>query len=178
MLRVMAFARVGRRIVALGLLALACGKPEPRAANDSGINPDSVPSLALLGSGTGLDRSGSLSTSVSGSGGGRTCEAVRDEEAEKARTRGVDLEEPPDDHTEQIRAVLDAGDYLNGCDVPEAAGIELCAAILDGEARGVTVTMHPGTRADADCVADAVRRLEFPSHELVFIARTAFEPGS
>jgi hypothetical protein len=160
----------------VGCLGVGCTQPAPKTQASSGISPETVPSLALLGSGEGLERSSSVDGTVSGSGSGQSCEAVRDEEAEKARSRGVDVEEPPDEHGEKIRAVLDDGSYLNACDVSPRATVELCAAIMNGQARGVTVTMQLGTRAQADCVADEVRKLEFPEHELVFIARTAFDP--
>jgi hypothetical protein len=60
--------------------------------------------------------------------------------------------------------------------VPATATVEVCAAIMEGQAVGVTVNINPGTESQASCVADAVRRMTFPEHELVSVAHTEFLP--
>jgi hypothetical protein len=154
----------------LALLLGACGAshPEPEEAHE--VNRDSVPSLALL------DHGSERREDVSSSGSGRRCEEVIDEQRRKAQNDGVSTEEPPEDHAEEIKAVLNQGNYLGSCSVPPSATVEVCAAILDGQAVGVTVNVDPGTESQASCVADAVRRMSFPEHELVSVARTEFLP--
>jgi hypothetical protein len=85
-------------------------------------------------------------------------------------------EEASEEHNQEIRELLSAGDFLNDCSVPETSGVELCVAVVNGAAKGVTVWMKPGTQSQANCVADRIRELSFPEHELVSVARTQFDP--
>ncbi len=160
---------VGRFFGAGWVLVVGCaGTPE--AASPTAINPQSVPSLALLSG--GLRRG----EDVSGSGSGDSCEVVSNEALQRAREQGAG-EEAPAEHGDQIREVLNSGGFLNDCEVPSTAGVELCVAVIDGMAKGVTVWVRPGTVEDANCVADRIRALAFPEHELVSIARTNFDPS-
>jgi hypothetical protein len=114
---------------------------------------------------------------VSSSGTGESCEAVSTAERERALASGAAEEEAPEEHATEITHVLNQGHYLNDCQLPERSGVELCVAVIDGEARGVTVSLRPGTHEQAACIANQIRRLSFPSHALVSIARTEFEPS-
>lgn len=129
----------------------------------------SVPALALL------DGSTERGEEISSSGAGESCEAVSNAAREEARELGAG-EEAGDEHNDEIRAVLNDGHFLNDCRVPETSGVELCVAVADGVAKGVTVWMKPGTTEQADCIADKIRELSFPEHDLVSVARTNFDP--
>jgi hypothetical protein len=130
------------------------------------VNADTVPSMALLDD---SDRP----EDATASGNGPSCEDVIDEQRRKAEEQGAG-EEPTEEHNESIKETLSSGAYLQSCEVPEAASIDVCAAIIGGVAQGVTVKVNPGDAPTAACIADAIRRLDFPAHELVSVARTEF----
>jgi hypothetical protein len=160
----------GRRaVIVIAGWWCGCGAGAPEASEHPRIDPGSVPSLALLGS-TGPREE------ASASGRGQSCEDVIDEQRQRARDGTIESEEPPGEHLEEIKGVLNGGDYLNDCDVPATATVDVCAAILEGSAVGVTVLLQPGTTPQAGCVADAIRRMSFPHHDLVSVARTSFAP--
>lgn len=71
-------------------------------------------------------------------------------------------------------AILNRGQYLNACAVPNASDVFICAAIRNGVAEGVTVRTHPPSVEVADCVAQQVRRLAFPVKPELDITRTTF----
>jgi hypothetical protein len=77
---------------------------------------------------------------------------------------------------EDFAAVLNEGSYLGPCSVPDTAAIEVCVAVRDGEAVGVTVTTRPRDAALADCGATQVAALSFPKHPKMDVARTKFAP--
>jgi hypothetical protein len=74
----------------------------------------------------------------------------------------------------QFGAVLNNGSYLNSCGVPASTHVNVCAAVQNGRAVGVTVTMDPPNPGMASCVAGRVRGLSFPSNPKLDIARTSF----
>jgi hypothetical protein len=153
----------------VALTAAACGGSQ-NDAKPPKVNPNSVPALALL------DEESERRQEVTASGDGDSCEDVINEQRRKASAGEVSGEEPPEDQAEEIKAVLNHGTYLDACDVPETTSVDVCAAIMNGAALGVSVTLDPGTNGEASCVANFVRRMEFPAHELVSVARTEFRP--
>jgi hypothetical protein len=52
--------------------------------------------------------------------------------------------------------------------------VNVCAAVQNGRAVGVTVTTNPASPGIASCVAGQVRALPFPSHPRLDVARTTF----
>ena len=158
--------RLGVMIAIAGLSSSACGggPPEPESPV---ISPESVPSLSLLGDVQRGD--------ASDSGDGPSCSKVIDEERRRAGRGEVSGEEPTEELRSEIKALLNTGEFLGRCEVPETSRVEVCAAIIDGRARGVTVTIEPGSPDQASCVANAIRAIAFPSHPLVDVARTSFE---
>lgn len=82
----------------------------------------------------------------------------------------------PDLARDDYARVLDRGTWFSHCGVPRALRIDVCAAVQNGRAAGVTVRTTPGDRASADCIARAVRTLSFPAHPRLDIARTTFTP--
>lgn len=75
----------------------------------------------------------------------------------------------------QFAAVLNNGSYLNGCGVPESTQVNICAAVQNGRAVGVTVTTSPSNPAANSCVAGKIRGISFPSNPKLDIARTTFK---
>jgi hypothetical protein len=73
-------------------------------------------------------------------------------------------------------AVLNRGSYLNACGVPSNMGVNICAAVQNGRAVGVTVTTNPSNPGIASCIAAQVRGLGFPAHPRMDVARTTFAP--
>lgn len=161
-----------RGTIALILLAacsLTACSGAPSEAEHPEINPSSVPSLALLGTSGRAEE-------AAGSGDGRSCEEVIDDHRRRAERGEVSGEEPPPEHGDEIKALLNAGEFLSPCNVDETASVDVCAAIIDGHAEGVTVALTAGSSDQAACVANSIRRMTFPMHPLVAVARTTFEP--
>ena len=108
-----------------------------------------------------------------GSSDGLSCEAAAAANTDELRVGGD--RGPADLGAADYAKVLNRGDYLSGCGVPDSARVEVCAAVRNGRAVGVTVRLTPSSPAVERCVARAVRRLAFPSHPRLDIARTRFE---
>lgn len=160
-----------RRVLVLSFLVLAaCGGAEDKEPETPRISADTVPSLALLGRGRG-DRVGQ----VSAYGSGSSCREAVDV-SRRAAEAGDIPEEPPPEHDDEVKEILNNGTYLNSCEVAEDSAIDICAVVKDGGVTGVTVELSAGTEKQANCIADAVRRLAFPEHEAASVPRTHFAP--
>jgi hypothetical protein len=70
--------------------------------------------------------------------------------------------------------VLNRGSYLNACGVPSNMSVNICAAVQNGRAIGVSVSTSPSNPGIAGCVAQQVRGISFPSHPRLDVARTTF----
>lgn len=81
----------------------------------------------------------------------------------------------PDLTQAQLAAVVGKGQYLSGCGVPSHMKVEVCAAVQNGRAVGVTIATTPSNRRTESCIAKAVRRLRFPKHPKMDRVRTVFE---
>ena len=81
---------------------------------------------------------------------------------------------PKDLSAADLGAVLNHGHYLEACNVPSSTKVEVCAAVKNGAAVGVTVSMSPADAELEGCVAKAVRALAFPAHPKMDVARTSF----
>jgi hypothetical protein len=53
-------------------------------------------------------------------------------------------------------------------------GLNICAAVQNGRAVGVSITARPRNPGVERCVAAAVRGLSFPSHPKLDVTRTTF----
>ncbi|MCH2111049.1 MAG: hypothetical protein MK135_17155 [Polyangiaceae bacterium] len=80
----------------------------------------------------------------------------------------------PDLTAGQFSGVLANGQYLNACGVPSSMGVNICAAIQNGRAVGVTVTTQPKSPSVQSCLTAKVRAMRFPSHSKLDITRTTF----
>jgi len=104
--------------------------------------------------------------------GGMSCEAAQSKYVEEMK---VGEKGAPDLTQGQFAAVLNNGTYLNGCGVPESTQVNICAAVQNGRAVGVTVTMQPPSPGAQSCVASKIRGVAFPSNPKLDIARTTFK---
>ena len=84
-------------------------------------------------------------------------------------------DDPPDLTAGRYGAVLNRGSYLAACSVPHTTSVQVCAAVINGAATGVSVTLDPPDETAAECVAEAVRGMSFPSHPKLDIATTVFK---
>jgi hypothetical protein len=97
---------------------------------------------------------------------GMTCEEAQAEYAKAGAT--------PDATEGAFGSILGIGSYLNACGLPSNVAIEVCAAIQNGRAVGVTVRLTPPRPPIASCVTGQVRSLAFPSHPRLDISKVAF----
>ena len=138
-----------------------------------------VESEAELGSGKGGPR-GSRKGGVVGTsggypvlGGGMSCEG-----AQAKYVESYNLEHggkvPPDLTAGAYAKVLNRGSYLNACGVPNSMSVNVCAAVQNGRAVGVSVSTNPSNPRIASCISSQVRGMAFPSHPRLDVARTTF----
>jgi len=82
---------------------------------------------------------------------------------------------PADITREAYGSILQNGRYLAACRVPERTVIEICAAVKNGRAIGVTVVSNPPAAALDSCVRSAVAGLAFPQNERLDVTHTRFD---
>ena len=104
--------------------------------------------------------------------GGTSCEGAAAKYNEEYKINGNNG--PPDLTAGAYNAVLGRGTYLNACGVPASMGVNVCAAVQNGRAVGVTVSTTPPDRRIQSCVAAGVRGLSFPSNPKLDVATTNF----
>lgn len=104
-------------------------------------------------------------------GGGLSCEAAQNAYVQEMKMgeKGV-----ADLSVGQLGAVLNTGSYLGACGVPSNMGVNVCAAIQNGRAVGVTVRTTPHNGSIAGCISGRVRGLSFPSNPKLDVTRTSF----
>jgi eukaryotic-like serine/threonine-protein kinase len=103
--------------------------------------------------------------------GGMSCEAAQNayvEEMKMGEKRQADLT------AGQFQQVLGNGSYLNSCGVPDSMSVNVCAAVQNGRAVGVTVTTTPRNPGVSSCISSRVRGMSFPSHPKLDVTRTSF----
>jgi hypothetical protein len=116
--------------------------------------------------------------SSSGAGGfptvssGQSCEGAMDAYNEEkvigAKGGQVDIS------AGQYGRVLNGGGYFSHCGVPNSMTVNICAAVQNGRAVGVTVSTQPHDPKKVACISGAVRSLNFPSHPKLDVTRTRF----
>lgn len=104
--------------------------------------------------------------------GGGSCEGAAAKYSEEYKIGGNNG--PPDLTAGAYGAVLNKGTYLNSCGVPSSTSVNVCVAVQNGRAVGVTVSTDPPSPGLNSCIAGAVRSLGFPSHPRLDITRTSF----
>lgn len=84
----------------------------------------------------------------------------------------------PDITREAYASILQNGRYLQACSIPERTVFEICAAVKDGHAVGITVVSNPASPALNGCVRKAVARLKFPQNSRLDVTHTRFDAVS
>ncbi|EYF07610.1 hypothetical protein [Chondromyces apiculatus] len=105
-------------------------------------------------------------------GGGMSCEAAQARYVEEYKMGSSGT--PADLTAGAYGAVLNKGSYLNSCGVPSSMSVNICAAVQNGRAVGVTVSTNPSNPGIASCVAGQIRGIGFPSHPRLDVTRTTF----
>jgi hypothetical protein len=82
---------------------------------------------------------------------------------------------PADVSREQYAGILQNGRYLSGCAIPDRTVFEICAAVRDGRAIGITVTSSPSNTSLNACVRRAVSSLKFPVNPRLDVTHTRFD---
>jgi hypothetical protein len=82
---------------------------------------------------------------------------------------------PADITREAYAGILQDGRYLSGCSIPDRTVFEICAAVKDGRAVGITVVSSPSSSALNACVRNAVGRLKFPQNARLDVTHTRFD---
>lgn len=82
---------------------------------------------------------------------------------------------PADITREAYASILQNGRYLAGCRIPERSVFEICAAVKDGRAVGITVVSTPASAELNACVRRAVAGLQFPSNPKLDVTHTRFD---
>jgi hypothetical protein len=131
---------------------------------------------ASKGGGSGGPRAGGGTTPGGGTypvlSNAGSCEAAQARYVEEYKMNGGTG--APDLTAGAYGAVLNKGTYLNACGVPSNMAVNVCAAVQNGRAVGVTVTTNPPNGGISSCIAGAIRGLPFPSHPRLDVARTTF----
>lgn len=102
-----------------------------------------------------------------------SCEAAvarNSEQLEIGGPRG-----PADISREAYASILQNGTYLSACNIPDRTVFEICAAVKDGRAVGITVVSSPADSGLNACVRGAVSRLKFPSNPRLDVTHTRFD---
>lgn len=102
-----------------------------------------------------------------------SCEAAiarNNEQIELGAPRG-----PADITREAYASILQNGRYLAGCSIPDRTVLQVCAAVKDGRAVGITVSSNPASSALNACVKNAVSRLKFPASPKLDVTHTRFD---
>ncbi len=84
----------------------------------------------------------------------------------------------PDISREAYASILQSGRYLSGCSIPERTVFEICAAVKDGHAVGITILSSPPSSKLNACVRSAVARLKFPQNARLDVTHTRFDAAS
>ncbi len=104
-------------------------------------------------------------------GGGMSCEAAQNAYVEEMK---MGVRGQADLSAGQFQSVLGRGTYFSQCGVPSNMAVNICAAVQNGRAVGVTVRTTPSSPQHQSCIAGGVRRLSFPSHPKLDVTRTSF----
>jgi hypothetical protein len=85
---------------------------------------------------------------------------------------------PADITREAYASILQNGRYLADCRVPERTVVEICAAVKQGRAVGITVVTNPASPTLEACVRGRVAGLTFPNNERLDVTHTRFDAAT
>jgi hypothetical protein len=100
---------------------------------------------------------------------GGSCEAAIASYVEDANRKA-----PKDLGAADFGRVLNKGDYLDRCGVPTTTAVDICVAVQNGRAVGVTVRTAPSNGKLDRCLSRVLRGVSFPSHPRMDVVRTRF----
>ena len=167
-------------VAALAVTLYLVAKPDSRR---SGVIIDDQSALNIefdggIKSSGGRKHHGKWSTSTGSDGvnrpvlsGGMSCEQAMNTYVTELKMAG----NKPDLTAGRLGASLNQGGYVVSCGAPFSMTVNICAAIQNGRAVGVTVTTDPKNPAVASCIASRVRGMSFPSHPALDVTRTVFK---
>jgi hypothetical protein len=142
------------------------------ACASSSPAPSKIPApLSTEPNGPAIENGRPAAATSQGSSDGVTCEEARAQYVEEI---GMQAEGPADLTAADYAGVLNQGTYLGPCDVPETSHAQICVAVQNGTAVGVTVSVDPSDASIELCIARQVRVLSFPSHPKMDVARVQF----
>jgi hypothetical protein len=104
---------------------------------------------------------------------GTSCEAAMARNKEEITIGGA--RGPADITRDAYAAILENGRYLSGCSIPERTVFQICAAVQNGRAIGITVVSNPRNAGVESCVRRAVSRLKFPANSRLDVTHTRFD---
>jgi hypothetical protein len=149
-----------------------------RRSDEVAVQSDTLSNVEVDGGLTSSKKAGGGGARVVGKsggypilGGGQSCESAQAAYVEEMSMSGGGQK---DITGGQYGAVLNRGGYFAHCGVPDSMGINICAAVQNGRAVGVTVSTRPPDRRIQSCVAAGVRGLSFPAHPKLDVTRTSF----
>ncbi len=103
---------------------------------------------------------------------GKSCEKAQDENPQVinmgAGKGGADLT------AAQLGAPLNSGQFMAGCGLPDSAHANICVAVKNGKALGVSVGVTPKNNRVATCIDRAARKVRFPVSDKLDVVKTAF----
>lgn len=138
---------------------------------DEATNVETDSTLSIKGKKKKVRRSKSAS-GIPTVASGQSCEAAMDAYNEEkligAKGGQADIT------AGQYGRVLNGGGYFSHCGVPNSMAVNICAAVQNGRAVGVTVSTQPHDAKKVSCITSAVRGLSFPSHPKLDVTRTRF----
>jgi hypothetical protein len=104
--------------------------------------------------------------------GGMSCEAAQAAYVEEMNVGGPRGQ--ADITASQYGSIMNGGSYLNGCGLPSSTAVDVCVAVQNGRAVGVSVRTRPHNGGAAGCIASHVRGMSFPAHPKLDVTRTSF----
>jgi hypothetical protein len=162
--------------VVLGIATLWFIRVRGKKSDDVAVHGDTAVNVETEGALKGSKKVGGGRVMGSQGGfpmlaGGQSCESAQSAYVEEMR---VGQRGQADITAGQYGAILNSGSYFSGCGVPDSMSVNICAAVQNGHAVGVSVTTNPPNGRVAGCVNASVRRLNFPSHPKLDVTRTTF----
>jgi hypothetical protein len=129
---------------------------------------------AKAGGGTGKPGVVGVSNGIPILGGGMSCEgAIAAYKGDEINIGGG--QKQADLTAGAYGSILNKGSYFAHCGAPGDMEINICAAVQNGRAVGVSVTTKPSNPGIASCIAGGVRGLSFPSRPNLDVTRTTFK---
>lgn len=151
-------------------LAVACSPPSPAPAPEVTIaSPEPIAAHEEPPPPAAPSAGGSPSPAPPPS-----CDAARSAAVAAAARSG----RKPDISVDALKPLLSRGVFLNVCGVPATIAVDVCAAIQNGRATGVTVVTDPTDAEMQQCIGDRIRDQAFPAHPRLDITTVRFERGA